>query len=56
MLHVEFETSISADVPNEDGERLARLIEDFVNGISAIMPMPRLHAGVTKITPERTEQ
>ncbi len=47
-MKITFETSFTVDLPEEKAAKLIKLLEDFVNRICKIMPMPQLAVGVAE--------
>lgn len=45
-MRINFETKFSIDLPQEKGEELVRAVEDFINRVAKIMPLPALTVSV----------
>lgn len=41
-MKISFATQFTVDLPEDTGKALASLIEEFINGVGAIMPLPTL--------------
>jgi len=55
MQRVVFDMSFAVDVPEGTADRLARLMERFINEVCRIIPTPKMSVGVGEISPERND-
>ena len=55
MQRVEFDVSFAVEVPEDTADRLARLMETFINDVCRIIPTPKMSVGVGEISPERND-
>ena len=55
-MKIEYEVNMSVDLPEEKAAKVIQAVEDFINTIAPVMPMPAISFHASESEPQEASQ